>query len=340
MATPTANAELLQFTAAAEMPGAIRFAFDRAPDYFAALRVEGRHTDVLIGREVKTRRLIATGQCSVKNAYVNGVPTLVSYLSGLRVEPSARSAAFLSRGYARLKALQARHPAQYHLTTVMEDNSSAKKVLLSKQLGLPRYTDLGRFCCMALSLRGKVKAGSKFSIRKACAADANMIVDFLNREGPARQFFPEYRVDDFGNPNGLLSHLAWQDVWLAFEGSVLLGMLAVWDQQAFRRWRVTGYAPWLRGCRYLLNLGAKLRHLPLLPPVGAALNYFNLGLICIRDNNRDVFNALLDEILQVQRNHYACFLAGLHERDPLLPELQNRPHVPLTSRLYRVDWDH
>ena len=38
------------------MSGAIRFSFDRSPDYFAALRVEGRHTDVLVGREMKTGR--------------------------------------------------------------------------------------------------------------------------------------------------------------------------------------------------------------------------------------------------------------------------------------------
>ena len=54
------------------MSGAIRFSFDRSPDYFAALRVEGRQTDVLVGREVKTGRLVATGQRSVKTVFVNG----------------------------------------------------------------------------------------------------------------------------------------------------------------------------------------------------------------------------------------------------------------------------
>ena len=80
--------------------------------------------------------------------------------------------------------------------------------------------------------------------------------------------------------------------------------------------------------------------MPLLPPPGSPLNGFNLALVCIRDNDRNVFKALLDEVIRAKRSHYAFFLAGLHERDPLLPELLARPHVPLDSRLYVVDWEN
>lgn len=340
LATPADNGELLQFSAQAEMPGAIRFSFDRSPDYLAALRVEGRHTDVLIGREMKTGRLVATGHRSVKSAYVNGVSTPVAYLSGLRVGQPARNASFLSRGYARFHALQAQHPAPFHLTTIMEDNVAAQKVLLSRRLGLPAYHDLGRFCCMALSLQGKTSANSRFSLRRASAADAVSVVEFLNREGRTKQFFPEYRVEDFGSPDGLLPQLESKDVFLAFQGSALVGILAAWDQQRFRRWRVTGYATWLCWCRHLLNLGARLRRMPLLPPPASTLNCFNLALVCIRDNDREVFRALLEEVIRVHRGRYACFLAGVHERDSLLPELLARPHVPLASRLYLVDWEN
>lgn len=166
-----------------------------------------------------------------------------------------------------------------------------------------------------------------------------MIIEFLNREGRSRQFFPEYCVEDFDCPGGLLSHLEWRDVFLAFRGTSLVGVLAAWNQQPFRRWRVNGYAPWMVWSRHLLNLGARLRRLPLLPSPGATLNGFNLALVCIREDDRTVFRALLDEVIRACRGRFACCIAGLHERDPLLPELLGRPHVPLTSRLYLVDWE-
>jgi hypothetical protein len=340
LATPADNEDLLQFGAHAEMSGAIRFSFDRSPDYFTALRVEGRHTDVLVGREMATGRLIATGQRSVKTVFVNGTATTLGYLSGLRVGQRARSASFLSRGYARLNALQAEHPATFHLTTIMEDNAPARKVLLSHRLGLPVYLDLGRFCCVALSLHRNNYGRSRFTLRRATAADAVSVVEFLNREGRTKQFFPEYRAEDFGNPGGLLPHLGWQDVFLAFDGPTMVGSLAAWDQQKFRRWRVTGFAPWLGWSRHLLNLVARLRRMPILPSPGSSLNAFNLALVCVRDNDRNVFKALLDEVIRAQQGRYECFLAGLHERDPLLPELLERPHVPLNSRLYLVDWEN
>jgi len=339
LATPDDNDDLLKFSTQMEMSGAIRFSFDRSPDYFNALRVEGRHTDVLVSRETQTGRIAATGQRSVKNVFVNGAATTIAYLSGLRVGQSARSALFLSRGYARLNELQRRHPATFHLTTIMEDNTPARKVLLSQRLGLPAYHDLGRFCCVALSLHGKNHARSRFTLRRATAADAIPVVEFLNREGRKKQFFPEYRVEDFGSHGGLLPHLGWQDVFLAFDGPTLVGTLAAWDQQKFRRWRVTGYAPWLCWSRHLLNLVARLRRMPLLPSPGSSLNAFNLALVCVRDNDRNVFKALLNEVIQVQQGRYECFLAGLHERDPLLPELLDRPHIPLNSRLYLVNWE-
>ena len=334
------NTELLEFSAKTDMPGAIRFSFDRSPDYLAALHVEGFHSDVLICRENKTGRLVATGHRSVKRVFVNGEPAAVGYLGGLRVEPEVRSASFLSRGYAQLRELRAGHPTPFDLTTIMEDNFQARIVLVSRRLGLPGYSDFGRFCCVALSLQAKSnhRAGLKIFLRHATRADAENVVAFLNREGRVKQFFPEYRVEDFGFPGGLLSHLDWKDVLLAFRGAELVGVLAAWDQRAFRRWRVTGYARWLRWSRNVLNLWARLRRMPLLPRPGSPLNYFILSLICIRDNNREVFNALLDEIIRTRQNRYAFFLAGLHERDLLLPELLARSHVSLASRLYVVDW--
>lgn len=341
LATPQDNPELQQFSLGAAMPGAIQFCFDRMPDYLAALRVEGRQSEVLVCRESQTGRVVATGHRSVKPAFVNGEPVMLGYLSGLRVEPAARSGRLLARGYAFLRMLHAKRPAHVYLTTIMEDNGPAREVLQSGLFGLPVYRDLGRFCCMAVDLdrRSRARPDAAFSVRPATAADGPAVVDFLNREGRSRQFFPEYRVEDFGLPGGLLSHLEWKDVFLAFRAGELIGVLAAWDQRALRRWRVTGYAPWLRFSRAPLNLVARLRRMPSLPRPNSTLDYFIVSLSCIRKSERAVFRALLESILREKQTQYSFMLAGFHERDPLLPELLSRPHVPLPSRLYAVAWE-
>jgi hypothetical protein len=341
LASPADNAELLQFSRAAEMPGALRVVLDRTPDYFDALRVEGRLNEALVCRDAGSGRLIAVGHRSIKPMYVDGVVAPVGYLGGLRVAADARNARLLTQGYAHLRALQADRPARFHLTTIMEDNAPARNVLLSHRLGLPAYRDFGRFCCVATNLHGgePSRAQPELTLRRATAADAAAIVGFLRREGSSRQFFPEYTEQDFGQPGGLLQHLGWEDVFLACCKAELIGMLAAWDQRSFRRWRIAGYAPWLRVLRIPLNLAGRFRRTPALPRPGRPLDCCVLSLICIKGDNRDVFRSLLGEVMRTGRDRCAFYLAGLHERDPLLPELLARPHVPLYSRLYVVAWE-
>jgi hypothetical protein len=341
LATSADNEELQTFSRDVEMPGAIRFSFDRSPDYLDALCVEGRQSQVLVCRQAQTGHVVAIGHRSVKSMFVNGQPTPVGYLSGLRLDPSIRNRQILAHGYASLRKLHAGRQAQLYLSTIMEDNRPAKSVLLSGRCGLPCYHDFGRFCCMAVSLQTKSNGSgcAQIRVRHASAADGPAIVEFLNREGPSRQFFPEYRVEDFGVPGGLLSHLQWEDVFLAFQENDLAGVVAAWDQRAFRQWRVTGYDAWLGLLRIPFNLVAKLKKMPPLPKPALPLDYFILSLACVRGNDRSVFKVLLEEVIREKRKHYAFILAGLHERDPLLPELLARPHFPLPGRLYVVAWD-
>ncbi len=341
LASAADNAELLAFSHTAEMPGALRIAFERGPDYLESLCVEGRHREVLLCREAATGMLVATGHRSIKSAFVDGEPLSLGYLGGLRVAPSVRSAQLLANGYASLRALHELHPAALYLTTIMEANAPAQAVLRSRRLGLPAYHDLGQFCCMAIDGRSDFNATATngLSVRRATVTDGAALIAFLHREGPTKQFFPEYRVEDFGRPNGLLAHLDWSDVFLAFRGGEIVGTLAAWDQRKLRRWRIAGYAPWLRALRVPLNLLACLRGMPSLPPPSAPLDYFILSLVCLRDNDRAVFRVLLDTAVRDRSHRVSFFIAGLHERDPLLPELANHPHVPLYSRLYAVAWE-
>lgn len=91
LATPQDNPELQRFSRDADMPGAIRFGFDRTPDYLAALCVEGRYSEVLVCREGQTQRLVATGHRSVKPAFVSGEAVPVGYSRIVVREVSTRS---------------------------------------------------------------------------------------------------------------------------------------------------------------------------------------------------------------------------------------------------------
>ncbi len=332
------NEDLLAFGRGCEMPGAIRLAFDRTPDYFDALCVEGSQTEILLCRD-DAMGIAGTGHRSLKTLFVNGQPKPVGYLSALRLASSARNMQVLARGYTALRALDRKGPVPFYLTTIMEDNEAAKSVLLGGRCGLPRYHDFGRFCCLAMSLHRRARTQPGLSIRRATSADGPAIISLLQTQGRMRQFFPQYHAHDFDMSKGLLRGLDWNDVFLAFRGIELFGVVAAWDQRSYRRWQVTGYNSPLRFLRGPANMLAKLRRMPLLPSPGNPLNYFILSLVCICDNDGEVLTALVDEVVRQKQKDYSFFLAGLHEKDPLLKAMLARPHVMLASRLYVVAWE-
>jgi hypothetical protein len=194
---------------------------------------------------------------------------------------------------------------------------------------------------MAISLQQNFRsAPSKtLEIRRATQEDVPAIIEFWQREGGRKQFFPEYSDADLLSSDGLLRGLRPEDVFLAFTGKELVGTMAVWEQKSFRQSVVTGYNKQLTFLRLPYNAIARLLGYPILPRLGSNLDYFNLSLICIQEDDPHVFTLLLAHVIKRYRSRYSLFMAGLHERDPLLPVLRRYRHFPYASRLYVVCWE-
>lgn len=332
------SGELLSLMANVSMPGSVRVAYRRDPDFFRALQVEGRASQTIVGRDAYNGKIAGMGTRSIKPAYVNGQLTNIGYLSGLRVSESYRGSIHLARGYEMLRSLHGDGQAVLYLSTMLNDNAVARKLTKSRAR-LPAYHDIGQFRTMAISLNCPVPARNRtVDIRSAAAGDSGIVTEFLNEHGKRRQFFPAYSEDDFFTDKGLLLGMLPRDILLAFRGQRLDGVVAAWDQKSFRRSVVTGYSRWVDLARPLYNVWAKLSRLPALPPPGSVLDYCHLALPCVRDDAEDVFLALLRELILRNRNRYSFMVAGMHESDPLFPTLSRFRHFDYLSRLYVVCW--
>lgn len=334
------NKDLLELMARIPMPGFVRVAYRREPNFFDALGVEGKKSQTIVGRDLETGRIIGAGTRSIKTMYVNGKPMDVGYLSGLRVYKEYRGGMHLARGYRAFKNLHNGGGAPFYLCTILDNNIDAKK-LTTGRIGLPVHRDIGQFRCMAIALSqsDRKKARGGINIRSAVPEDAAAIIRFLNTEGRRKQFFPVYTEKDLFAQNGLLRGIAPEDVLMAFSGGQLLGVIAAWDQKKFRRSVVVGYPKWLSLSRFLYNFFAKYFGFPVLPAVGSVLSYFYLSLVCICENNREIFSNLLTELMARKRGRYSFMMAGMHEKDSLLAVLENFRHFKYSSRVYLAYWE-
>jgi hypothetical protein len=342
LASPEDDAALRSVLAQTPMEGQIAVAFRREPSFFDAAAVEGRFHQVVLGRDRLRGSVVGFGVRSISERFVNGSTQPVGYLSGLRILPSHRNGGLLARGYRFFHELHRDARAKLYLTTIAEGNSTALDILTSGRGGLPAYHAAGRYRTLAIPVRrGRVRQEipKDISIRPATCDDLPAIIEVLNAQGPNRQFFPVYRAEDFCH-GGLLQGLDIGDVLLCHRGAALAGILAGWDQQAFRQTIVSGYRGALRWTRPVINAWAGLAGRPRLPAPGNGFRSLTAALPLVVDDDPEVFVSLMSVLLEQARSRTADYvLIGLHESDPLWPLAKSFGGTCYTTRLFIACWE-
>jgi hypothetical protein len=348
LATRDDDAELRGILAATPMDGKVSLSLRREPSFFDAAVVEGEFHQVMVCRDSRTSRIAGFGCRSVRTLFVNGQPTPIGYLSGLRALPEYRNLGLVARAYALFHQLHADQRTLLYISTIAEGNDRALKMLTSARAGLPTYNFAGTYHSLIIPIRRRRRSrngasnesGTTVKVRAAKQDDVRQILSFLNMVGAARQFFPRYQASDLFSQSGAFRELDPTDLLLAFRDDKLVGTLGGWDQHPFKQSVVERYASHLRWSRPLYNVFAQLRGLPSLPPVGTSFRYLTAALPVVLDDDPAIFSSLLEHLL-VQAAAGPCdFLTiGLHESDPLLPLVQPFQMGCYLTRTYLVCWN-
>jgi hypothetical protein len=344
LATWADDGELRGLLSATPMDGNVSIAFAREPSYFAAAVVEGSSVQVGVVRDRQAGRIVGMGSRAITRKYVNGASVAVGYLSGLRLLKEFRGrAGILARGYRFLRELHEDRRVPYYLTTIAEDNASAVKLLSSGRGGLPVYRPWGKFHTLSIAATRRPARCANSSdgvvVRPAHADDRSAILEFLNKYGPARQFFPVYETNDLFSGSGTLQGVYPEDVLLAVRNRKIVGTLATWDQRRFKQTLVHGYRGWLRSTRLLYNAWATLRRRPTLPAAGSIIEARMIAIPVVSHDELNVFRQLIGEaVRRSAMQGDRMLLIGLHESDPLLPVAREYAGREYVTNLYLVYW--
>jgi hypothetical protein len=318
------------------MPGPIRVAFAREPDFFAALAVEGRSRRVMVARRRDTGEPVGFGVVSCKPVWMDGEPRVAGYLSGLRIRPEWRGGRLLAAGYRHVFAGKG-SDADVHLTTILESNVHAQTLLSRRRRTLPAYQPGGRVQCRACPPRRRIghapPPGAR--IETARPGDLPSLFAFLEREGRRHQFFPRYQPGDLKG-GGLLQGLRCEDIILLWHGDAIRGCMGLWDQRAFRQTLVEAYPALLRRLRPMLNRLPSGMGLPRLPPAGQPVRLGYAALVCAADDDAAAYAALFDAIRHRAVNRFDLMVAGAHESHPFSQIVRTVPGLRFDSRLYSV----
>lgn len=325
------------------VPGWISLSYEREPDYLLSATIEGPTQQTVIARLAEDGRLVGTFSRAVRPAFVNGATRPLGYLGMLRMAAPFRGRTrFLREGYeACRKCLHEPDVTPWYVTSIIEDNAPARRVLEAGLPGLPVYRAVDRFVTLALLSRRR-PAASPPGLRIVHGSRELLpdVAACLQRNYARYQFAPLWTAADLCSPERCRG-LRPGDFVLALRGERVVGCLALWDQRSFKQHVVRGYDPRIARWRRPINLAARLLSLPTLPEPGQALQEACLSLAAADGDDPAVMTALVGTALhEAHRRDLSFVTLGCSARNPMLAALQSRfRHLQYRSVIYVVHWD-
>jgi len=331
--------ELREIVSKTYMKGEISLSFESEPSFFNSIAILGESQEVLIIRDLENEKIIGFMIKSIKNVFINGHPKKVRYLSSLRLLEEYRRGRLMHQGFKYLKSF-IDDSNMINFTTIIEDNIFARDMLTSSRAGLPNYLPIGKMKTFIIKPTSRVRYKSKTNIKieKGISKfSLKEIINFLNKEGSKKDFFPVYTEEIFNKSQ--LRDFDINNLYIAHNETEILGVVGVWDQTRFKQTVVKALSNKYKLLKPFNNyILSPMCNYPLISNPGKIRSFY-INLIAIKDNNPDIFSLLIDKISLDNSNYgYNYFIIGLSEDDNLCLGLKNFRSLTYDSILYLVDY--
>ena len=302
------------------MPGWVRLRYDYASGYAAAEALKGEAVIVVV--ENDHSGFAGCGTRSTRLLYLDGEPSKIGYLSGLRSFSTGRRGWGLFRGFQAIADLEAVSPNVLTFTTILDGNLEGRSLLTSGRAGLPKYRPCGKVVTYALSGRGGAMPER---------ASFDELAAFYTRESPRRQLFPVFGAK-------LPPELSLDDFFVIRRADRIAAAAAVWNHGARRRILVDGYGSFtIRALRPALNVLGALSGCPRLPAPGEEFACSYLSFALAENDNPALFVELVEAARRKCRGRN--LVLSLHAGDPLCRAVKSLGGFSYGSEFLTVDFD-
>lgn len=319
LAAPADDAAIRCLLRETPLAGEVGLTYEREPDSALAAGIQGDFHQTLVAREAPGSPVIGMGSRSILEAWVNGEPARIGYLSQLRADPAHRGRPrSILAAYRAMRELHGDGAVPYYLTTIIADNLAARRLLEANLPGMPRYQALDRLATLVLPARPvRARPVPGVTVSRGDAEALDGIVSCLERHGRRHQFAPRWTRERLLSPQRLRG-LGLGDFFVARRGGAIAGCLALWDQRSFKQTVVRRYGPRTRLLRPLLSLASPLLGTPALPPCGQPMRTAFLSHVAVDGDDGAILGTLLAAALQeAARTDLDSLALGFAERDPL-----------------------
>jgi hypothetical protein len=322
------------------MPGRVRLSMPREPDFTLGCAVTGDDCRILVARSGEDGEVVGVACRSTRRVFINGREQRIGYLGQLRLDERFRGRWLVSRGFARLAQMDRDDPVPAYLASIVDGNDEATGVLVRRRRrSFPAFREVARYRTLAApTRRSKPHLFGDEEIVPGSTDQLQALASFLRTEGARRQFFSVWTDQALRSLDSL--GLRIEDMRIARRAGAIIGVMALWDQSAYKQAIVRGYAGWLKFVAPLVGVaGSSWLPGATLPRIGAEVRSAYASLVCVANDDARLFGRLLRSVYNLASSRgFDYLVVGLDARDPLLRVVRGYPHVSYPSRLYLAAW--
>lgn len=301
--------------------GGISVKFSRDPDPYRSFQNDGAQIVLPVAKDSATGEILGVGGCVVRQGYVNGAPRNTGYLTGLKILRSRRRLNCVKPAYQLIGDRTAQYGPFYY-TTILKSNYPAIKLLEKRRKGMPPYIYIGEYTVFCFGTGGAAR-GAGYSFERGHTEE---LAAFYKKHLPNYNLAPTserlygLRDGDF--------------YYLRPPGGGILAACAVWNQQSYKQYIISGYGGIYKA---LSRLPAEWLGYPKMPKAGTPANYASIAALVIPEENLDIARLFLRLVLR-EAKQYDFAMLGLFENHPLTKSARQLRHIKYQSRLYAVDY--
>lgn len=341
-ATEATEPQLRELLRDNPLTGEIHVSLEREPNAFHAAGISGDDFQMMLGFGGEPRQLLGSGGRFEFEAYINGVAQRIGYFGELRAQGGLRARRKLLLGsYQTMRRFHEAGNVSFYLTTIIEDNHRARRLLEAGLGDMPTYRPLETM--VTFTIPARLGARRRRASRQTVPGSERRFTDIaakLAEHGTGHQFHPVWSEETLRSASRCRG-LAPEDFLICQDGDEVRGCLALWDQRAFKQTVIRGYSPKLGRLRPLLNLVAPVVGRPRLPVPGAKLESAFLSHVAVNEDDEETLVALVaSSCEQAMRQEIDYVMISFADRNPLADVVRKRfPCHDYVSVIYVVFWE-
>ncbi len=317
-AEPSDNERLIGLARECPMRGIVTLYVDRAPDFFFLNRLQGDEWRVYVAEE--NGELIGSLSVAYRQAFVEGRPCRIAYLSDVKILPKYRGSTVAYRLLAAMFDAERSNDFDYFVCSALEGNTTVT-TLFQGRTGFPSLHPVGVVHVVNNIPTRLPGRNNRTKVRRAADGDVEKIVVLLNKFHRSQQFAPVFSPDSFLSMIRTSTGLSLNDYFLVEEGDSISAVASCWDQAASKRLVIERHSATTQALVLASRIGSAFGIIPRLPGPHQPLRVLQVRHVAFAERNKEAARGPISFLLDrgEREGYHIVQIALSHEDVGLLP---------------------